>query len=215
MNATTDSALSLQSREFLWDSPATTPAHHYLFPTVRKWLKGAGARSVLDLGCGNGALTSAFAREGLEMTGVDVSESGLAIAARSFPDIPFLAADMDRPLPVELHRRFDAVVAVEVIEHLLLPRQLFARVKEALRPGGVLIVTTPYHGFLKNLAIALTNSFDAHTHPLRDYGHVKFFSRETLCQLFVEQGLAIESFARVGRVPSLAKSMILQGAVPR
>jgi len=106
------------------------------------------------------------------------------------------------------------VVAVEVVEHLLLPRQLLERAREALRPGGIFIATTPYHGFLKNLALALTNKFDHHWHPLRDYGHVKFFSRETLSQLFGEQGLKVQRFARVGRVPALAKSMILQGRVP-
>ena len=215
MNANTDSVLSLQSEEFLWDSPAATPAHEYLFPTIRAWLKQAGARSVLDLGCGNGALTSAFGREGFEMTGMDVSESGIAIAARNFPKILFEHSEMATPLADRLRQTFDAVIAVEVVEHLLLPRLLFERAKEALRPGGVFIVTTPYHGFLKNLALALTNKFDTHWHPLRDYGHVKFFSRETLSQLFSEQALTVERFARVGRIPALAKSMILQGTVER
>ncbi len=213
MNANTDSALSLQSEEFLWDSPAATSAHDYLFPTVRNWLRQAGARTVLDLGCGNGALTSAFDREGFEMTGMDMSETGIAIASRSFPAISFLHSDLAAPMAGKLRHRFDAVIAVEVIEHLLLPRLLLERVKEALRPGGVFILTTPYHGFLKNLALALTNKFDNHWHPLRDSGHVKFFSRATLSQLFTEQDLKVERFARVGRIPALAKSMILQSTV--
>ena len=215
MNATTDSALSLQSEEFLWDSPAATPAHGYLFPTVRDWLRQANARTVLDLGCGNGALTSAFDHAGFEMTGMDMSETGIAIASRTFPTISFQHSDLATPISDALRHRFDAVIAVEVIEHLLLPRLLLERVKEALRPGGVFILTTPYHGYLKNLALALTNKFDNHWHPLRDYGHVKFFSRATLSQLFAEQDFHVERFARVGRVPALAKSMILQGRVER
>ena len=215
MNANTDSALSLQSEEFLWDSPAATPAHGYLFPTVRDWLRQANARTVLDLGCGNGALTSAFDHAGFEMTGMDMSETGIAIASRNFPTISFNHSDLATPIADELRHRFDAVIAVEVIEHLLLPRLLLQRVKEALRPGGVFILTTPYHGYLKNLALALTNKFDNHWHPLRDYGHVKFFSRATLSQLFAEQDLQVERFARVGRIPALAKSMILQGSVER
>jgi 2-polyprenyl-6-hydroxyphenyl methylase/3-demethylubiquinone-9 3-methyltransferase len=211
MNAVTDSALSLNAGEFLWNGPAPTPAHDYLFPTIRAWLKQAGANTVLDLGCGNGALTAALQREGFSMTGMDASESGIAVASRSFPEIPFAHSNLAAPLPTESRQSFDAVIAVEVIEHLLLPRQLFQRAKEALRPGGVFIVTTPYHGFLKNLAIALTNKFDDHWHPLRDYGHVKFFSRATLEQLFNEQAFGTERFARVGRISALAKSMIMQG----
>ena len=209
--AITDSALSLQSSEFLWNSSAATPAHQYILPGVRQFLREAGSHTVLDLGCGNGALTNALHHDGFAMTGMDVSESGIAIAAQSYPEISFEHADMRTPLSSHLRQTFDAVIAVEVIEHLLLPRLLFERAKEALRPGGIFIVTTPYHGFLKNLALALTNKFDTHWHPLRDYGHVKFFSRETLGQLFEEQGLSVERFTRVGRVPVLAKSMILQG----
>jgi 2-polyprenyl-3-methyl-5-hydroxy-6-metoxy-1,4-benzoquinol methylase len=212
-SATTDAVLSLHAGEFVWNSPATTPAHHYLQPAVRAALQRTGARTVLDLGCGNGALTAALQREGFAMTGMDVSESGIAIAARSFPDIAFAHADMATPLPDLLRHTFDAVIAVEVIEHLLLPRLLFERAQEALRPGGIFIVTTPYHGYWKNLALALTNTFDTHWHPLRDFGHVKFFSRVTLTQLFTEQGFRVERCARVGRVPALAKSMVVQGVV--
>ena len=210
---TTDTALSLQAGEFVWNSPATTPAHDYLWPAVRDALRRAGAHTVLDLGCGNGALTAALHRDGFAMTGLDSYESGIEIAARSFPDIAFEHAEMAALLPGHLQESFDAVIAVEVIEHLLLPRLLFERAREALRPGGTLIVTTPYHGYWKNLALALTNQFDPHWHPLRDYGHVKFFSRATLTQLFEEQGMIVERFTRVGRVPALAKSMILQGTV--
>ena len=211
--ATTDAALSLRAGEFVWNSPAATSAHHYILPAVRGFLHDAGASTILDLGCGNGALTAALHDDGFTMTGMDVSESGLAIAAQSFPEIPFEHAEMANPLPERFHQAFDAVIAVEVIEHLLLPRRLFERAKEALRPGGVFIVTTPYHGYLKNLALALTNHCDTHWHPLRDYGHVKFFSRATLTQLFEEQGLRVERFTRAGRVPALAKSMIVQGSV--
>lgn len=211
MISTTDSALSLNAGEFVWNSPAATPAHRYILPAVRESLRRAGARNVLDLGCGNGALTAALHQDGFTMTGMDVSESGIAIAARSFPDIPFEHAEMSTPLTARLRQTFDAVIAVEVIEHLLLPRLLFERAKEALRPGGIFIVTTPYHGFLKNLALALTNRFDTHWHPLRDYGHVKFFSRTTIEQLFIEQGASVDSFTRVGRIPPLAKSMVVQG----
>jgi 2-polyprenyl-3-methyl-5-hydroxy-6-metoxy-1,4-benzoquinol methylase len=214
-SATTDAELSLRAPEFVWNSPAPTPAHDYLFPTIRAWLKKAGARDVLDLGCGNGALTSALAGAGFSMTGVDVSDSGLAIAARSFPQIQFHRSGMSEALGQPLRRRFDAVIAVEVIEHLLLPRELIDRAREALRPGGILIVTTPFHGYWKNLALALTNKFDQHWHPLRDYGHVKFFSRETLTGLFAERGVRVDRFARVGRIPAFAKSMILQGSFPQ
>lgn len=213
MMSGTDLAICRASSEFVWENAGETTAHSYILPTLKSWLSDANAHTVLDLGCGNGRLTAALAQAGFDVTGMDMSESGIAIASRTYPDLLFHHSDLSTPLPSSLRHQFDAVAAVEVVEHLLLPRQLFERAREALRPGGIFVVTTPYHGYLKNLALALTNKFDRHWHPLRDYGHVKFFSRKTLSQLFVEQDLVIERFARVGRVPALAKSMIMQGSI--
>ena len=234
----TDSALAIEAEEFVWRQAGLTPAHRYLLPALLQVLRRARARTVLDLGCGNGALTQALGRAGFDMTGVDMSASGLALARRECPGIRFVQANLEDPLEPELRRAFDAVLAVEVIEHLLLPddaigvtmepipvlaveviehlllpRAIFQRAREALRPGGVLVVTTPYHGYIKNLLLALTNRFDAHWHPLRDYGHVKFFSRATLTRLFEEQGFAVKQVRRLGRIPPLAKSMLVQGVL--
>ncbi|HSQ49736.1 MAG TPA: hypothetical protein VLL94_00560, partial [Nitrospiraceae bacterium] len=70
------------------------------------------------------------------------------------------------------------------------------------------IVSTPYHGYWKNLAMALTGRLDHHFTALWDHGHIKFWSMATLRQLLLEAGFRSITFRRVGRVPALAKSMI-------
>ena len=104
---------------------------------------------------------------------------------------------------------FDAVVSTEVIEHLFLPRQLLDLAFARLRPGGFLLVTTPYHGYLKNLALALFNRWDSHWSPQWDGGHVKFWSRRTLTTLLEAQGFRVLEFRGAGRFPWLWKSMVL------
>ncbi|MFN3682011.1 MAG: hypothetical protein ACK4VP_08235, partial [Nitrospira sp.] len=74
--------------------------------------------------------------------------------------------------------------------------------------GGVAIVSTPYHGYWKNLALALSGKMDAHFTALWDHGHIKFWSIRTLRQLLQEAGFSEIRFLRVGRIPPLAKSMI-------
>ncbi len=213
--AITDGAASVESREFLWSTGDAPESHGYVAEPVVRALRAAGARTVLDLGCGNGALTAVLAREGFETLGADASESGVRIARARHPGLRFDVIDVSAgPLPAELHNRFDAVAAIEVIEHLLLPRMLFVGALQALRPGGTFVVTTPYHGYLKNLALALVDGFDAHWHPLRDYGHVKFFSPRTLGALFAEFGLRDIRWRSAGRIPPLAKSMIFSGTKP-
>jgi 2-polyprenyl-6-hydroxyphenyl methylase/3-demethylubiquinone-9 3-methyltransferase len=71
------------------------------------------------------------------------------------------------------------------------------------------IISTPYHGYWKNLALALTGQMDRHFTALWDGGHVKFWSVKTLSQLFAEQSLFPTRIIRVGRIPCLAKSMVL------
>src|SRR5262249_37524354 len=74
---------------------------------------------------------------------------------------------------------------------------------------GHLIISTPYHGYLKNLFLALTNSWDAHLSPFWDGGHIKFWSYKTLSRLLNESGFRIVRFIGAGRLPFLWKSMIV------
>ncbi|HEY9447157.1 MAG TPA: class I SAM-dependent methyltransferase [Burkholderiales bacterium] len=207
----TERTLSSASTEYIWDVADDAESHRYLFPPVVAALQRHGARRVLDLGCGNGSFTVRLSAAGYDVTGFDHSSTGIALAQRQYPNIRFARHDLHEALPAGHEAAYDAVVAVEVIEHLLLPRRLMAAARAALRPGGVLIVTTPYHGYLKNLALAVTGKFDEHWAPLRDYGHVKFFSRRTLTRLFEEYGYAQLAFSTAGRVPPLAKSMVIAG----
>jgi SAM-dependent methyltransferase len=104
---------------------------------------------------------------------------------------------------------FDVAIATEVIEHLVRPFNLPHFAKQLLRPGGHLIISTPYHGYLKNLILALTNRWDAHLNPFWDGGHIKFWSYKTLSQLLNESGFRIVRFIGAGRLPFLWKSMIV------
>lgn len=71
------------------------------------------------------------------------------------------------------------------------------------------MITTPYHGYLKNLVLTTLNKWDAHHMPLWHGGHIKFWSRRTLAMLLAENGFRVIGFSGVGRVPYLWKSMVL------
>jgi 2-polyprenyl-3-methyl-5-hydroxy-6-metoxy-1,4-benzoquinol methylase len=104
--------------------------------------------------------------------------------------------------------RFQAVISLEVVEHVYAPRQFAKRIYDLLEPRGVAIISTPYNGYLKNLAIALLGQYDKHYTALWDHGHIKFWSIKTLGQLLTEAGFKDIKFLRVGRIPVLGKSMI-------
>lgn len=194
---------------FSWGEEAPA-AHAYLVAPVLKFLRQEGARRVLDLGCGNGTFTAHIVQAGFDVVGADASASGIRIASGLLPAAEFFEHSIEQPLPPQLNGQFDAVTAVEVIEHLPIPGALCARAREALRPGGHLIVTTPYHGYLKNLALAVAGRLDRHWEPLQDGGHIKFFSRPTLTDLLRREGFDVTGYARVGRIPPFAKSMVVE-----
>jgi 2-polyprenyl-6-hydroxyphenyl methylase/3-demethylubiquinone-9 3-methyltransferase len=194
--------------EYEWTSGAHAHNHQFLLPTLEQILGTGKGEALIDLGCGNGSLTAVIARHGYEVVGLDVAGSGVQQAQLAYPNLDFRAHDVTRPLPQDLRQRFQIALSAEVIEHLFLPRDLFARADEALTADGRLIVTTPYHGYLKNLALAVTNKFDSHWAPGWDYGHIKFFSRATLLKLAADSGYSLERFYHVGRTPLLAMSMI-------
>lgn len=172
-----------------------------------------GASRICDLGCGNGELVARLSSLGYKVLGIDSSPTGIEIArtAASGPAAQFVCANIDEALPepiLERHGPFDVVVSSDVIEHMFRPGALVAAAYRMLRPGGTLIVGTPYHGYLKNLAISLLDGWDAHHHVHWDGGHIKFFSVRALTGLVEKQGFAQVRFRFFGRMPFLWKNMI-------
>ena len=183
----------------------------YLLPTVCKALakvliEGRPKR-VLDLGCGSGSVASWLVQQGYEVVGVDPSRQGIDQAKKNFPGIIFEVASSETDLAAN-YGRFRAVVSLEVIEHVYAPREFGKRLFDLLEAGGVAVISTPYHGYLKNLVMALTGRLDAHFTALWDNGHIKFWSVKTLSQLLHEAGFTQLRFHRVGRFGPLAKSLV-------
>ena len=199
--------------EYAYRDAEDTWATHYVFPQLVKLL-GKAQGPILDLGCGNGATARKLMQAGYDVYGVDASISGIAAANAKAPDKFFVMNVGDAALPAALARvPFCTVISTEVIEHLYDPRSLIRLAKQVLAGRGKLIVSTPYHGYLKNLALAATGKLDGHFTVLWDGGHIKFFSRATLEQLLKEEGFKPTGFEGAGRFPMLWKSMILSATI--
>ena len=192
-------------------------SHSYLKPIVDKLVADIPAGStVLDMGCGNGSFLSLYRDRGWSLYGTDFSPTGIEIARSSYPEIEFILGDaqtsaddlLDQIGPVDL------VISTEVIEHLYDPKAFLLTAYNMLKPGGVLVVTTPYHGYLKNLVMALTGQMDKHYTVLWDHGHIKFWSAKTLGKAIADTGFELVEFKGAGRFPYLWKSMALSCVKP-
>ena len=196
---------------YRYEDALPSDAHNYLLPALLEAVDGVncGDRRVFDLGCGNGSVAAALSERGWRVTGVDPSVQGIKHARAAYPNCEFNLGSAYDDL-AGLYGCYPLVVSLEVVEHLYAPRKYAKAVFDLLEPGGVAIISTPYHGYAKNLALALSGKMDQHFTALWDHGHIKFWSRWTIKALFDEVGLFTERVTLVGRIWPLAKSMMIE-----
>lgn len=203
-------------RDFGFLSPEPSHMHGHFMPAVFA-LAGdiRPEMRVLDVGCGNGFTCGEFLKRGCRVTGIDLSLQGVELARKTYPEGRFEVLPADENLLTNLQEDpFDLIVSTEVVEHLYAPRFYAKGCFAALKPGGRFVCTTPYHGYLKNLVLALAGKWDAHANPLWDGGHIKLWSRATLTCLLEETGFRNVQFRGAGRFPWLWMTMILSGDKP-
>lgn len=99
----------------------------------------------LDLGCGDGVITARIADFAAEVVGVDISDRNIAVAnaLRARPQVRYVRAAVEEPEAYADGRPFDAVSAFEILEHVYDPAIFLRDAVAQLRPGGVLILSTP------------------------------------------------------------------------
>lgn len=204
-------------KDYGFSNDCPSHVHRHFLPLIfaLSGALGSGVR-VLDVGSGNGFTAGQFLARGCEVVGVDLSESGVALARKTYPAARFEVMAADESMLERLHcEPFDLVVSTEVVEHLYSPREYARGCFHALKPGGRFICTTPYHGYAKNLLLAIFNKWDAHANPLWDGGHIKLWSYRTLSALLRETGFTNVQFQGAGRLPGLWMTMIVAADKPR
>jgi SAM-dependent methyltransferase len=97
---------------------------------------------VLEIGCHDAATLERHKTRLGRYVGTDIDDVALARARARYPGREFLRNDIDME-PLGFSREFDVVLMVALIEHILNQRHLLQECHSALRPGGVLVLTTP------------------------------------------------------------------------
>lgn len=112
---------------------------------------------VLDLGCGNGALTEKLAQAGAAVLGMDASGEMLALARREHPQIPFLLGDAQT---FQLEQPVDAVFSNAVFHWIDDQDALLSHIAAALVPGGQLVCEFGGKGCAETIHQALESEFE-------------------------------------------------------
>lgn len=144
-----------------------------------------GAREVLEVGCGRG-VTGKLIQErlGCRVTGVELNPVVAREAARHLHRV--LQGDV-QTLPIE--GRFDAVLALELVEHLVETESFLERVKQLLAPGGRAIFSIPNVGHYSIVEDLIAGRWDYLPIGLLCYTHFRFFTRHTLADWLRRSGI--------------------------
>ena len=155
-----------------------------------KRLLPVGGR-IVDLGCGSGEMLDAVGDLFEERIGIDVSRHGLD--QRQVQGWNFIKADLNYAFPLENNWAV-AVIANQVIEHIVDPRGFVEEIYRILRPDGVCLLTTPNIRYLKNIGHLLFSGYGPRTaggtttDGVWDDGHLHYFTHRDLRELFAKAG---------------------------
>ena len=161
------------------------------------------ADRALELGCGDGATLGRMQERGIVRwaAGIEI-DAEAADRARARLD-QVLVGNIEAIADEALPRDLDLILCLDVLEHLVDPWAVTRRLSKCLRPGGVLISCIPNIRHVGTLMpLLLKGRFDYAEAGTLDRGHLRFFTRGTIRDLFQQAGL------RVARIdaPVMGKS---------
>src|ERR1700722_208858 len=203
--------------ESLWEglaeglSPVDNPLREaFLLRQVAALGEHVGhAPRVLDLRCGEGHFADALVRQGAEVLAVDAAEDPLRRARVLYPAIDLRLVEPEAPLSLE-DSSFDAVWAGETIEHVADTAQWLSELRRVLRSGGLVLLSTPDHGPLARLRMALGHkAFEARFDPRSD--HLRFYTRRALADLLVDFGFEEVTVFAAGGLPGARRVLLASG----
>jgi 2-polyprenyl-3-methyl-5-hydroxy-6-metoxy-1,4-benzoquinol methylase len=153
-------------------------------------------KRILELGCATGHMSRALRDRGCRIVGIDIDATMATNAAASCERV--IVGDIELlDWAAELgDDRFDVIIAADVLEHLKDPLATLLQVKTYLQPDGYMVVSMPNvaHGSVR-LAL-LSGRFPYAEVGLLDRGHLRFYTRDTMEELFEDAGLAIRHLER-------------------
>lgn len=170
--------------------------------------------SVLDIGCGAGLLTNYLSLQGHVVSGIDLSQKSLEIAAKKdiTKKVQYQKADAYH-LPFE-NQSFDCVCAMDVLEHVENPKKLIAEASRVLKNQGVFFFHTFNRNILSYLLIIKGVDLFVNNAPKNMHVYPLFIKPQELADFCLEENLLVDTFK--GLRPKFNKAlwrMVMKGNI--
>ncbi|MCA1680831.1 MAG: class I SAM-dependent methyltransferase [Actinobacteria bacterium] len=172
-----------------------------------------GAR-VLEFGPATGYMSRVLRLRGCRISGVEVSPVAAAQAREHCEDV--IVGDIEA-LDLEAAfagQRFDAVVFADVLEHLRDPGRVLEQIRPLLADGGRVVASIPNVAHASVRLMLMLGEFRYRRSGLLDATHLRFFTRESVRDLFEAAGYDVEEWRRAVRELDNVEVRVPGGAVP-
>lgn len=190
-------------------------ASRFKTPWVVEKIRSIQGQKVLDVGCGGGFLSNALALENFKVTGIDLALDSLEVAHRhdTTKSVNYLQADASS-LPFE-DGAFDAVTAMDFLEHVENPAMIIQEISRVLRPGGVFIFHTFNRNFLSWLVVIKFIEIVVKNTP-KNMHVLRLFIKPEELDLYCQQAqMKVQEMSGIKPViSSITLKSIISGVVP-
>jgi 2-polyprenyl-3-methyl-5-hydroxy-6-metoxy-1,4-benzoquinol methylase len=179
-----------------YDGKVTTYFSNARADFVRLLPRDPSAR-VLEIGCGTGAtgaLALARGRAG-EYVGVELMEPAAAQAREVLSEVH--VGDVERMEFGWQPAQFDALILSEVLEHLVEPGALLKRLSRFVRPGGMVLASSPNIAHWRVIGELVRGRFDLADQGVFDRTHLRWFTPATFAGLFESAGYRVDHLGPV------------------
>ena len=150
----------------------------------------ADAASILDVGCGEGALGASLLRRGAKrVVGIEREPRAAAIARSRLTSV--IEGDVEAlVLPFD-DGAFDCIVCADVLEHLIDPWMMLRKLSRLLRPGGTFVASIPNIRNIEILARLVEGRWTYEDAGLLDKGHLRFFAKADIEDMLKQAGFSV------------------------
>ncbi len=154
-----------------------------------------GCKTVLDIGCGTGALGKHIKENGVkEVWGVEISSYGANEARKVLDTV--IEGDIEAiQLPVK-EGYFNCIVCADVLEHLHDPWATVGKLKKFLKPEGTMVASIPNIGFHRIVRGLIKGKWQYTDAGILDRTHLRFFTLQGIIELFSLNGMVLEKLYR-------------------
>lgn len=148
----------------------------------------APGSTVLDMAAGSGAMSARLTDLGYSVVATDYVVDNFRAS------LPFVRSDLNGNFSAQFDQRFDSIVAMEIIEHLENPRHFLRECRHLLRPGGVMLLTTPNPDSPVSKALYIREGYPGwfSDRDYKAYGHISPLAQKQLIRCAQEAKFSIQ-----------------------